>query len=72
MSTLTVELDERSYPIQIEAGLLSQPGFFVPYIKGQRAIIVTNETVARQSSTDPMDRKSARLLSETAIDISET
>ena len=46
MSTLTVELDERSYPIQIEAGLLSQPGFFVPYIKGQRAIIVTNETVA--------------------------
>ncbi|MDC8832117.1 3-dehydroquinate synthase [Alteromonas gilva] len=46
MSTLTVELDERSYPIQIEAGLLSQPGFFVPYIKGQRAVIVTNETVA--------------------------
>lgn len=46
MSTLTVELDERSYPIQIEAGLLSQPGFFAPYIKGQRAVIVTNETVA--------------------------
>ncbi len=46
MSTLTVELGERSYPIQIEAGLLSQPGFFVPYISGPLAVIVTNETVA--------------------------
>lgn len=45
MSTLTVELDERSYPIQIQAGLLNQAGFFVPYIKGPRAVIVTNETV---------------------------
>lgn len=46
MSTLRVELGERSYPIHIKAGLLSQTGFFVPYIKGPRAIIVTNETVA--------------------------
>lgn len=46
MSTLTVKLDDRSYPIKIEAGLLTQPGFFVPYIKGPRAVIVTNETVA--------------------------
>jgi 3-dehydroquinate synthase len=46
MSTLSVELDERSYPIQIQAGLLMQAGFFVPYIKGPRAVIVTNETVA--------------------------
>lgn len=46
MSTLTLELGERSYPIQIEAGLLSQPGFFVPYIQGPLAVIVTNETVA--------------------------
>lgn len=46
MSTLTVELGERSYPIQIEAGLLSQPGFFVPYIHGPLAVIITNETVA--------------------------
>ena len=28
MSILTVELDDRSYPIQIEAGLLNQAGFF--------------------------------------------
>ncbi len=46
MSTLTVELGERSYPIQIEAGLLSQPGLFNAHIKGPLAVIVTNETVA--------------------------
>ena len=46
MSTLTVELGERSYPIHIEAGLLSQSGFFSAYIKGPLAVIVTNETVA--------------------------
>ncbi|MCU7553316.1 3-dehydroquinate synthase [Alteromonas sp. ASW11-19] len=46
MSTLTVELGERSYPIVIEAGLLTQPGFFTSYIKGPLAVIVTNETVA--------------------------
>ncbi len=46
MSTLQVDLNERSYPIQIEAGLLSQAGFFVPYIKGPLAVVVTNETVA--------------------------
>ncbi len=46
MSTLTVELGDRSYPIQIEAGLLSQPSLFSTYIKGPLAVIVTNETVA--------------------------
>ena len=46
MSTLTVELGERSYPIHIEAGLLSQSGLFASYIKGPLAVIVTNETVA--------------------------
>lgn len=46
MSTLTVELGERSYPIQIEAGLLSKPAVFAPYIKGPLAVIITNETVA--------------------------
>jgi len=46
MSTVTVELGERSYPIHIEAGLLTQPGLFAPYIKGPLAVIVTNETVA--------------------------
>ncbi|QCZ94805.1 3-dehydroquinate synthase [Salinimonas iocasae] len=46
MSTLTVDLNERSYPIEIKAGLLTQAGFFMPYIKGPMAVIVTNETVA--------------------------
>ncbi|GEA10148.1 3-dehydroquinate synthase [Alteromonas sp. KUL49] len=46
MSILTVELGERSYPINIKAGLLSQAGLFRSYIKGPLAVIVTNETVA--------------------------
>ncbi|MBU3020799.1 3-dehydroquinate synthase [Aestuariibacter sp. A3R04] len=46
MSTLTVELGDRSYPILIEAGLLSQPQLFKPFIKGPLAVIVTNDTVA--------------------------
>ncbi|WP_018982510.1 3-dehydroquinate synthase [Salinimonas chungwhensis] len=46
MSTLTVDLNERSYPIEIKAGLLEQTGFFMPYIKGPLAVIVTNETIA--------------------------
>ena len=46
MSTLTVELGDRSYPIQIEAGLLSQSGLFRSYIKGPLAVVITNETVA--------------------------
>ncbi len=46
MSTLTVDLNERSYPIEIKAGLLAQTGFFMPYIKGPMAVIVTNETIA--------------------------
>lgn len=46
MSKLTVELGDRSYPILIEAGLLSQPQLFKPFIKGPLAVIVTNDTVA--------------------------
>ena len=46
MSTLTVNLNERSYPIYTKAGLLTQAGFFVPYIKGPLAVIVTNHTIA--------------------------
>lgn len=46
MTQLTVELNERSYPIHIKAGLLQQAGFFVPFIKGPRAVIITNNTVA--------------------------
>ncbi|ANB02115.1 3-dehydroquinate synthase [Ectothiorhodospira sp. BSL-9] len=46
MDTLTVDLAERSYPIHIGRGLLKEPGHFEALLKGRRAVIVTNETVA--------------------------
>jgi len=45
MQTLSVDLGERSYPIQIGQGLLSQP--LIPaFIKGRQVMVVSNETVA--------------------------
>ncbi len=46
MEKVTVTLDERSYPITIAPGLYNQPGAFWPLASGQRAMIVTNETLA--------------------------
>lgn len=46
MRTLTVDLAERSYPIFIGTGLISNPELYLPYIKGRQALIVTNSTVA--------------------------
>ncbi|MFZ6046062.1 3-dehydroquinate synthase [Pseudomonas sp. CR3202] len=46
MRTLQVDLGERSYPIHIGSGLLSQPELFKPHIAGRQVAIVTNETVA--------------------------
>ncbi len=48
MSTqrLTVELGERSYPIDIGPGLLDRAELFAPHVNGRRAAIVTNTTVA--------------------------
>lgn len=46
MTSLTVNLGERSYPIYIKAGLLSQPGLFDPYLKAPKVAIVTNDKVA--------------------------
>ncbi len=47
MQKLTVELGEqRSYPIYIGAGLLSNQSYFFPYIHGHQVCIVTNETIA--------------------------
>jgi 3-dehydroquinate synthase len=43
---LTVELGERSYPIDIGPGLLERSELFAPHVKGRRAVIVTNATVA--------------------------
>jgi len=45
MITLKVELGERSYPIFIGEGGMSNPDLFRPFIKGRRVMIVTNETV---------------------------
>jgi 3-dehydroquinate synthase len=46
MQSLTVDLGERSYPIFIGRGLLDEPDRFSPHIRGQRVMIVTNDTVA--------------------------
>ncbi len=45
MSTLTVELGERSYPIHIDAHLLSKANLFDGLIKSKKAVIVTNDVI---------------------------
>lgn len=46
MQTLTVELANRSYPIHIGRGLISNASLILPYLKRQHVAIVTNTTVA--------------------------
>ena len=46
MNTLTVELDERSYPIYIGTHLLERDALYLPHIVGKQVLIVTNTTVA--------------------------
>ncbi|MCG5499670.1 3-dehydroquinate synthase [Ectothiorhodospira lacustris] len=46
MDTLTVDLDERSYPIHIGRGLLDEPARFAQALEGRRTMVVTNETIA--------------------------
>ena len=46
MTTLTVELGERSYPIYIGNNLLGQTDLLKKHIPGNSALIVSNETVA--------------------------
>lgn len=43
---LEVALGERSYPIVIGAGVLSDPALILPYLRRRKAIVVTNETIA--------------------------
>jgi 3-dehydroquinate synthase len=43
---LRVELGERAYPIHIGSGLMTFAGLYAPHVKGRRAALVTNETVA--------------------------
>jgi 3-dehydroquinate synthase len=45
-TTLSVALGDRSYPIVIGPGLLTQPEWLEPHIKSRQICIVTNTTVA--------------------------
>jgi len=46
MKTLTVNLNERSYPIHIGQNLLGQDRLLAPHINGSQVLLVSNETVA--------------------------
>jgi len=46
MKQLLVELGDRSYPIYIGSGLLSQSELFIRHIKSKQVVVVTNETIA--------------------------
>src|SRR5882672_4678210 len=45
LTTVRVELAERSYPIHIGAGLLSRPDLLLPHLEQKRVAIVTNPVV---------------------------
>ena len=61
MATLNVELGKRSYPIVVGSGLLRGKAFLDPYLAGEEAVVVTNETVAPlyldQVATSLKDRR---------------
>ena len=44
--TLQLDLGERSYPIHIGPGLLSQAALYTPVIRGRQVMVVSNDTVA--------------------------
>jgi 3-dehydroquinate synthase len=46
MQTLSVELGSRTYPIYIGSGLIGRPDLLAPFLRGGRAALVTNTTVA--------------------------
>ena len=45
MRQLTVDLGERTYPIYIGSGLLSNADCYRPHLRGRQVMIVTNTTV---------------------------
>jgi len=61
LATLNVELGKRSYPIVVGSGLLRGKAFLDPYLAGEEAVVVTNETVAPlyldQVATSLKDRR---------------
>ena len=46
MQTLSVDLNERAYPIHIGEGLLRRPDLILPHLARKQVAIVTNTTVA--------------------------
>lgn len=46
MKKLLVELGDRSYPIYIGSGLLTQPELFREHIKSKQVMVVSNKTIA--------------------------
>ncbi|MDR2837575.1 MAG: 3-dehydroquinate synthase, partial [Azonexus sp.] len=46
MQTLNVALGERSYPIHIGCGLLSDAALITPHLKQKKTVVVSNTTVA--------------------------
>jgi 3-dehydroquinate synthase len=46
MKKLLVELGDRSYPIYIGSGLLSQSELFTQHIKSRQVVVVSNQTIA--------------------------
>ena len=43
---LNVALGDRSYPIHIGEGVLSNPDYLLPHIRGKQVLLVSNVTVA--------------------------
>jgi 3-dehydroquinate synthase len=46
MPKITVDLGERSYPIEIEAGIFNDASFLLSAIGGSQVVIISNEVVA--------------------------
>ena len=47
MKALYVDLGDRSYPIHIGKGIASDASLYAPHVEGRRAVVVTNDVVAR-------------------------
>ena len=46
LARLEVALGERSYPIYIGTGLISEGAYYLPHLAGSQVLVVSNETVA--------------------------
>lgn len=47
MRTLQLDLAERGYPVRIGVGLLANPEYYAPYIRGRRVVVVSDTRVAK-------------------------